>query len=92
MKAKAILYILIGSSLMFALLFAGNYIRSASRSTLAVHSIGYGGDSFGFVIDGLLGLLTIGLGVLFLASAACVLFMFVVCLYSLGEWIMEKLL
>ena len=79
--AKPVLYVLIGSACVYASLWIGVFVQAPM-----------GEESFGFIINGLLGICTIGLTVLLFAAAATLLWMLLAGLYTLGEWIMEKLL
>ncbi len=79
--AKPVLYVLIGSACAYALLFVGELVQPLT-----------GFRSFGFIIDGLLGLLSIGTALLGLALAAFIAVAILGAIYELGKWIMEKLL
>lgn len=79
--AKHILYVLIGSACVYAALWIGELVGS-----------GMDYPQYGFVIVGLLGLCVIGMTLALLATAATLLWMLLAGLFTLGEWIMEKLL
>ena len=78
MKAKAILYTLIGSSLLFTLFYMGRLVYPLVCYPLMC------GRSTGPVGDGLLGILIIAIGTIIVGFSISIA-------YQIGKWIMEKL-